>query len=75
MLTDRSSPIIPPERGVQIGSSIITTISNSFQFPPLSVGTETWSEKEELDDNITNGFEDFTIVESDITYNTVDGVF
>ncbi|XP_034285085.1 stathmin domain-containing protein 1 isoform X1 [Pantherophis guttatus] len=74
LLTDRSSPIIPPEKGVQIGSSIIT-IPNSFQLPSLSVGTETWSEKEELDDNINNGFEDFTMVESDITYNTIDGVF
>ncbi|KAG8133340.1 hypothetical protein E2320_011138 [Naja naja] len=75
LLTDRLSPIIPPERGVQIGSSIITTIPNSFQLPPLSVGTETWTEKEELDDNINNDFEDFTMVESDITYNTIDGVF
>ncbi|KAM3842020.1 stathmin domain-containing protein 1 [Vipera latastei] len=75
LLTDRSSPIIPPEKRVQIGSSIITTPPNSFQLPPLSLGTETWTEKEEVDENINNGFEDFTVVESDITYNTIHGVF
>ncbi|XP_039204840.1 stathmin domain-containing protein 1 isoform X1 [Crotalus tigris] len=75
LLIDRSSPIISPEKRVQIGNSIITTPPNSFQLPPLSVGTETWTEKEELDENINNGFEDFTMVESDITYNTIHGVF
>ncbi|XP_025028910.1 stathmin domain-containing protein 1 isoform X1 [Python bivittatus] len=75
LLTDRSSPIISSESRVHIGSSRFKKTSNNFQLPPLNVGTGSWTEKEELNDNINNGFEDFTMVESDRTYNTIHEIF
>ncbi|XP_061448432.1 LOW QUALITY PROTEIN: stathmin domain-containing protein 1 [Rhineura floridana] len=80
LLIDRPSPIIYHEsrtKGSEINCSTakVEKSSNTFQLLSFNLGAGSWMEKKELDDTVNSNFEGFSMVESDVTYNTVNEIF
>ncbi|XP_053252821.1 stathmin domain-containing protein 1 isoform X1 [Podarcis raffonei] len=80
LLTDRPSPLTSHESrttgsDIDCSASEAEKTSNTFQLLSLNLGSGSWIEKEDWDDNVNGNFEGFSIVESDVTYNMVNEAF
>lgn len=79
LLADRPS-LLNPHEGRTAGNerdsspSIAKSTSSTIQLPTLNLAIGSGMEKEEMDENLSNSFENF-VVESDVTYNTINEEF
>uniref|UniRef100_A0A6J0VB71 Stathmin domain-containing protein 1 isoform X1 n=1 Tax=Pogona vitticeps TaxID=103695 RepID=A0A6J0VB71_9SAUR len=78
LLADRPSLINPYEgktsgNETDCSTSIVKNSSSTIQLLTLNLAVGSWMEKEEIDEYLNN-VEDF-VVESDVTYNTINEVF